>query len=99
MNNADEGSQSESLTDSTKIKLDEMVQPHFNQCVPLRPLLGAIILTKTEIVKEKRQRQPKATQEKVYLILRFSVCTVIKSHCILFCQSIRWLPKKFKPRR
>lgn len=64
--NVDEGSQAESLTDATKNKLDEMVQPYFNQCVPLRPFLGAIVLTKLEAVpKERRQRQPRATQEKV----------------------------------
>lgn len=63
--NVDEGSQSESLSDATKVKFDQMVQPHFNQCVPLKPLLGAITLTKIEVVaKEKRQRQPR-TQEKV----------------------------------
>lgn len=63
--NVDEGSQSESLSDATKVRLDQMVQPHFNQCVPLKPLLGAITLTKIEVVaKEKRQRQPR-TQEKV----------------------------------
>lgn len=63
--NIEEGSQSESLTDGTKIKLDQMVHNHFNQCVPLKPFLGAIVLTKVEAVpKERRQRQPR-TQEKV----------------------------------
>ena len=63
--NVEEGSQSESLTDGTKIKLDETVHVYFNQCVPLKPFLGAIALTKVEDApKERRQRQPR-TQEKV----------------------------------
>lgn len=65
--NVEEGSQSESLTDVTKKKLDLMVQPYFNPCVPLKPLLGALVMTKVEAVpKEKRARQPRATQEKVW---------------------------------
>lgn len=64
--NVNEGSQAESLSDATKIKLDQMVQIYFNQCAPLKPLLGAITLSKVEAVpKERRQRQPRAPQEKV----------------------------------
>lgn len=64
--NVDEGSQAEMLSESTKIRLNQIVQPCFNQCVPLKPLLGAIVLTKVEAVpKEKRQRQPRTAQEKV----------------------------------
>lgn len=58
--NVDEGSQCESLTPGTKAKLGENLNPHFNQCIPLRPLVGAIVLTKAEVVqKERRQRQPR----------------------------------------
>lgn len=64
--NVNEGSQAESLSDTTKIKLDQMVQIYFNQCAPLKPLLGAITLSKVEAVpKERRQRQPRAPQEKI----------------------------------
>lgn len=63
--NVEESSQSESLNETTKVKLDKMIQPHFNHCVPLKPLLGAFTFTKVETVrKETRQRQPR-TQDKV----------------------------------
>lgn len=66
--NVEECSQSKSLNETTKVKLDKMVQPHFNHCVPLKPLLGAITFSKVEAVpKEPRQRQPR-TQEKVQSI-------------------------------
>lgn len=64
--NVEESSQSESLSEATKGKLDRMVQPYFNHCVPLKPFLGAISFTKTEVVhKERRQVQRRQTQEKV----------------------------------
>lgn len=64
--NVEEGSQSESLTDGTKVILDQMIQRYFNHCVPLRPLLGAIPLSKVEAApKERRQRQPRASQNNV----------------------------------
>jgi hypothetical protein len=63
----DESRQSESQSeDKIKKKLDQMVQPRFNRCVPLKPLLGAVVLQKHEAVpKERRQRQPRNPQEKV----------------------------------
>ncbi|XP_046639915.1 EP300-interacting inhibitor of differentiation 3-like [Daphnia pulicaria] len=63
----DESRQSESQSeDKIKKKLDQMVQPRFNRCVPLKPLLGAVVLHKHEAVpKERRQRQPRNPQEKV----------------------------------
>ena len=64
MLNVDEGSQSESLTNTTKAKLDARVSEYFNHCPPLRPLLGAIQLTKVEAVqKERKQWQPKEKQQ------------------------------------
>jgi len=62
--NVDEGSQSESLTNTTKAKMDARVSEYFNRCSPLRPLLGAIQLTKVEAVqKERKQWQPKEKQQ------------------------------------
>lgn len=62
----DESRQSESPSEGTKKKVDQMVQPRFNRCVPLKPLLGAVVLHKHEAVpKERRQRQPRNPQEKV----------------------------------
>jgi len=43
-----------------------MVQPHWNMCVPLRPMLGTISLTKAEVVpREKKPRQPKAKDAQI----------------------------------
>ena len=43
-----------------------MVQPYWNMCVPLRPMLGAITLTKAETIpREKKQRQPKTKDAQV----------------------------------
>lgn len=65
--NVEEGSQSESLTENSKDKLDQMTQAdYFNFCVPLRPILGAFSIEKREIVvKEKRQRQPRNREQLV----------------------------------
>jgi hypothetical protein len=66
--NVEEGSQSESLTENSKDKLDQMTQAdYFNFCVPLRPILGAFSIEKREIIaKERRQRQPR-TKEQVII--------------------------------
>lgn len=64
--NPEDGSSTESLTPSNKQKLNEMVQPYWNMCVPLRPMLGAITLTKAETIpREKKQRQPKTKDAQV----------------------------------
>lgn len=64
--NTEDGNSAESLTDANKQKLNEMVQPYWNMCVPLCPMLGAIALTNAETVpREKKQRQPKAKDAQV----------------------------------
>ena len=41
-----------------------MLSENFNQCIPLRPLVGAFVLTKAETIpKERRQRQPKEKEK------------------------------------
>lgn len=58
--NTEAGVQSETLADPARVKLNELIHPYFNQCAPLRPLLGAIPFNKVEAApKERRQRQPK----------------------------------------
>lgn len=59
--NTEVGSQeSETLTEAARAKFDGVVHPYFNQCTPLRPLLGTITLHKLEAApKERKQRQPR----------------------------------------
>lgn len=62
--NTNVGVQSETLVQPARAKFDKIVQQYFNQCAPLRPLLGAITLTKVESApKERKQRQPKHKEQ------------------------------------
>jgi len=64
--NAEEGNTPDRLTQANKQKLNEIVQPYWNMCVPLCPMLGAIALTKAETIpRERKQRQPRMKDAQV----------------------------------
>ena len=104
--NVEEGSQSESLTENSKDKLDQMTQAdYFNFCVPLRPILGAFSIEKREIVvKEKRQRQPRNREQVSIICMDFyaSFLFNLKEFLIvvncLICHLFSWLYREFSTR-
>ena len=53
------------LNKEAKLKLDEETSRYFNQCVSLKPLLGAINMIKVEPVKKERSIQPRTNEEEV----------------------------------